>query len=284
MKSRYLAPQALLLVMAASVVLAASVSAEAETGSPVGSAATLSVVYELTNAGEDIPKSHEHHHKWSMNDRYEIKALIKAQTLSPLGSTNAPKQPASSGKEGDFMARMMAARQKCGDDSDCMQQEIMGTKAGHFQMFISGTQSGTYKIDESMFRADFDAACSLAHEARCAYNTTITGSGALSSGGKNEFPATASAEIDFDAGVLILKLPIPGVVKLTKTVTSVAKGVKTGSSAMERTEHLGKIYDQPIKASCGVCKTASGTQTRKLPDNLFGHEALLTIHWAFSRP
>lgn len=247
--------------------------------------ATVKVVYEVKGGGVDIPQSHERHYEWSVEDRYEVRAMMKAQNPSPFGAESAGKGGAKpAANEGDFMARMMAAQQKCRGDDACMQREVLGVEAGNFQQFLMGTQSGTYKIQEKAHRADFDAACSLRNETPCAYDTTITGAGAVTMDGKTEFMTGAHAEVDLNNGTLLLTLPWPGFASATEVVTSASKHIKTGTRKIDRKIWLNDVNGKPVKVSCGACKAASGTEKREVKDEILGRKATLTINWSFSRP
>ncbi|MBI1360754.1 MAG: hypothetical protein GC155_10805 [Alphaproteobacteria bacterium] len=291
-----------------------------ETPSPPKSVATLTVVYEFKGSGEDIPASHERHLKWAVADRYEISATMPAEVMSPVpglhksdgsGEAQIAQRQASAQAAAKDMAPMMAAAQaaaaKCGDDEACLQREVMKMAQGvdpnsaamknarangaaasvpiktRYQAFNTGKQTGSYTVDESAHQAYFDAACSLRNETPCAYDTTIKGAGKLTDSTSESFASEAHAEIDYQAGTLMVVAPFPGYVKATKTVTSAGKGIKTGTEAIGRRETLSQVSNVPVKVTCGECRSASGTFSREIDDALLGEKGVLTAKWTFTR-
>lgn len=259
-----------------------------------GAMATLTVVYEVKGSGDEVPSSKERHTKWSIDDRYEVKASMPAMAPSPLpslhksgGSPDAQASAVAGADQAAAMAMAMAAQAKCGNDGACLQREIaraMTGASGNYQIFQFGTQTGSFRVAEQKYHAAFDAACSLRNEASCAVETSLKGSGPLSLAGKTPFETDARAEVDLDRGGLMLVLPWAGKVKLEQVVKSAAPEVKSGTSIVERKVGLGKLSTTPIQVNCGDCRSASGALTQEITDDLAGRKAVLGVTCGFSRP
>ncbi|HOP20963.1 MAG TPA: hypothetical protein PK585_12855 [Amphiplicatus sp.] len=279
-----------LSVAAVGAAACLSQSAAAADASPVKSTATLTVVYEVKGGGDDIPQSHERHVRWSINDRYEAKSTMEAAVVQAVGVMHP--QPEGAGAQIDendqaaMMALAMGAQAKCGADADCLQREMMKAitgSAGSYQGFSGTSQTGSYSIDEKAYQAYFDAACSLKNEAACAYDTTVTGAGQISEKDGPRFLYGARAEVDLEAGTLMIAVPWPGYLKATKTVTSASKEIETGTTQIERGALLSGAKREAFKATCGACKNVSGTETVAVKDELLGRDATLTMRWTFTR-
>lgn len=312
------AARAAVLLAAFGAALAGIVaSARAEPFSPERSAATLTVTYHLTGGGEDLPASHERHVIWSVDNRYAVKATLVAQKPSGFGGLHQPDAAeaeraaaaqSAAGNMQDMMAQAQKIMEKCGDDEACIQTETIKMaqgidpnspqlqqakkdmeKAGampglRYQMFNGDRQSGTYAIAEQAREAYFDAACSLKNEPTCATDTAVSGDGTLDDGnGGTTFQAGIMAELDSQAGSLILMLPPPGNAAVKRTVKSPNPGVKVGTFDDRRQLHDDAFGDR-ITVSCGDCRTAHGTVTRDVEDALLGRPAKLVIEWTFVRP
>jgi hypothetical protein len=313
------------LVLSSALVGAMASAAWAAPGSPKDSEAKVTVVFEFKGGGEDLPQSKERHVTWSITERFETSATMKAAALSPMGglhkadakTTNdmAGRQAAAESAQKNMqpmMEQAQAAMAKCGDDEACMQREAMkmaqalkanpeqqkkneaaksamekatAPMAQRYQNFLGGKQASTYKIDGKAKEAYFDAACGLKTEERCAYETVLKGEGAAGDDKGNPIPSTAYAEIDYQTGSLMLMLPNPGGVKVTRTVTSANnKQVKTGTTEKVRPAFNGTIFKDAIEVKCGECKTASGTVTKEIDDQFLGRKGTLTAKWTFTRP
>ena len=292
----------------------------ADAFSPPQSKATLTITYRLTGEGVDRPDSHERDVTWSVDDRYTVQVVFIAQPPMSYGSLHkldagesanlAGRQAAAQAAAGNMQGMMEQAQaimEKCGDDEACIQQEtikmsqqidpnsaeLQAAKQNmeqasiqsemRYQAFASGPQSGTYQIVERAHEAYFDAACSLRNETPCAYETSIQGAGKLLDGdGNTTFTFTDSAEVDTKTGSFILGLPSLGFAKATKTVQSKNPQIKTG-----KFDEIRRLMNDPwvglVEVSCGECRTASGTITRDVSDELLGRPAKLVIDWKFAR-
>jgi len=316
--------KAALRVQAISCGLAALLAAAPVSADPFSAAkskATLTVTYTLTGGGTDRPESHEREVIWSVEDRYEIKAVMSAEAPMPYGglhkadaaeTANIQQRQAAAAAGAQNMQGMMEMAQaimaKCGDDQACIQQETMKmsqqidpnapelqeakkniatasqSTGNRYQLFSPHQQTGTYKIAEKAHEAYFDAACSLRNQSPCAFDSTVTGAGALTDeAGQTSMQTNASAEIDTKDGNIILSLPIPGIAAAQKAVTSKSREVKTGTFDAPRRLSGSKLYDERISVSCGACRAASGTLTREVKDEFLGRPAKLVIDWKFAR-
>jgi hypothetical protein len=304
------------------IILPGFAMAQTVTPTPAKGAATLTVTYELKGTGVDRPKSNEKNVTWTAENRYELKGAMTAQAPSGFAGLHKP-DAAEQQREANRMAAaqsaatnmqpMMEQAQKimetCGDDTACMQREAMKMARGidpnskpmqdakaaigaasvmpavRYQTFVGGKQSGTFAVKEVAHEAYFDAACSLRTEERCAFDTTVEGSGKLTDpAGATEFPSAAMAEIDYQKGSMILTLPMPGFGTAKKIVTSKSADVKTGTSEVRRTVMRDGIMNQMQQTiSCGDCKTASGTLEKNVADELLGRPAKLVVKWQFTR-
>jgi hypothetical protein len=303
---------------AGAVCVAALLSgaALAQTPSPAKSQATLTVVYEFTGAGDVIPQSKESHVKWNITNRYEVKATMEASAAGGFGALHKPdaaeqareagRMTAANQAAGDMssmMAQAEAIMEKCGEDEACITRESMKMAQGvdmnsaqmksaksniakasempgaRYQLFSPGKQSGTFTIEEYAYEAYFDAACSLKNEATCAAESTVKGKGPIT---LNQ--AGAMAEIDYQAGTLKVILAHPGPVKATKTVLSKSADTKSGTSQVNRQVPTQIIKQEGETVKCGACKTASGSFTKEIEDELLGRKGQLKVSWTFSRP
>jgi hypothetical protein len=308
-------PRALRAVLCCAFVSTMSAAIAASFSAP-NATATLTVSYRLAGGGEDLPKSHERHVTWSVDDTYDVKATLVAGKPAAMGGLHKPdaaeqareanRAKAANAAAGD-MQDMMAMAQKitetCGDDEACITRETMkmsqsvdpnsaklksakeniakasAMPGDRYQLFSSKDQSGTFKIDEKSRVALFDAACSLATESRCLVATTVAGSGALSDGaGKTTFQTGAMAEYDAQGGTLVVMLPAAGIASAKETRT----GARSGTADARRGPLKGVRLD-PVTVECGDCKTASGKISKNVEDELTGRPAKLEIEWKFSR-
>lgn len=296
--------------------------AHAQAFSPDKSSATLTVTYEFTSSGEEKPKSNEKNVNWAVKDAYEIKATLIAEKpggFAALHKTDAAGQAADAGRmqaaeqAQKDMAPMMDQAAKimaqCGDDEQCVMRESMKMAQGlnmnsgqmqsaksnigkastipasRYQLFKPGTMTGTFAIDESAYEAYFDAACSSRNEANCAINTTVKGTGKLADGnGKTTMQSPVMGELDTQAGSLILTFPFPGVAKATKTTSSKSPDRKSGSEEVMRSLNVPNTEKIQLTAKCGACKTAEGSYTTQLDDQLLGRKGTLKITWKLVRP
>jgi hypothetical protein len=307
-------------VGAAATMAAMLAGVSADPFSPPQSKATLTITYTLTGSGVDRPESHERDVTWTIKNSFAVKANLTARAPSGFAGLHKPdaaetqreaqRQQAAQAAAADMqgmMAQAQAIAEKCGDDEACMQAEAIKMSQGidpnsaqlkdakaniekasvvpgnRYQMFDSGVQTGSYRIDEKAHQAYFDAACSLRNESPCAYDTTVTGSGALSDGaGHDSYPGGGFAELDAQGGTLIVNLPALGVAKIEKTVQSQNPEIKTGTTADVRIM-MDDVYQQRVTVSCGECRSAHGTVTQTIEDSLLGNKAKLTIDWKFTR-
>jgi len=283
--------------------------------------ATVTAHYHLTGGGTDRPASHEREVIWSVDDRYEITAHIKAQKPSPASGVKganaeleddmthrAAAAEAAQAGMGDMMAMAEAAEAKCGEDEACLQAELMrmasqidpdemqsarknaeaatsNLPGPRYQQFFLGTQTGTLFVSEKAHEAYFDAACSQKHQTPCAYDTAVGGSGPLGDGaGSTEMPVNMVAEYDSVAGTLTMSLPSTHIGIVKRTVTSANPQIKTGTFEDRRDLDSLHFYDQQIVVKCGACKTASGTLTLQTADQLVSRPATVAVDWTFKRP
>lgn len=312
---------AALLALALSPPLITEARAQAAP-SPENATATLIVTFELTGGGEDLPPSQERHVTWKVADRFTVTATMTAAkpggfpSMHPLDAEEQAREAerlAAVDSAATSMQSMMEQAQKiaelCGDDEACIQAEVMKMSQGvdmsspemqaaqadiaaasampgvRYQMFTPGTQTGSFAVEESARAAYFDAACSLATEARCAVETVVRGEGATGFGdGATEVPTGAMAELDLKAGSLRLRLTVPGLATAEKTVSSANPEVESGTTETVRSVSLDKMPDGPIEVSCGACRTASGSFEREMSDQLLGYPAKLVVTWSFTRP
>lgn len=328
MKSRHVragaALAAALLALSPSLVPPAQAAGEAAQAapSPENATATLTITFELTGGGEDLPQSQERHVTWKVADRFTVTATMIATKPNAFASMHPPdaeeqaleaERLAAVNSAATNMQSMMEQAQKiaelCGDDEACIQAEAMKMSQGvdmsspemqsaqaniaaasampgvRYQMFAPGTQTGTFVVEESARAAYFDAACSLATEARCAVETVVRGEGATDFGdGATEVPTGAMAELDLEAGSLMLSLTVPGFATVEETVASANPEVESGTTETVRSVSLDEIPDAPIEVSCGACRTASGSFEREVSDQLLGYPAKLVVTWSFTRP
>ena len=305
------------------VALLFTASASADPFSPPKSKATLTLTYTLTGGGTDRPASHEREVIWSVENRYEVKATLVAEKPGGFGALHKPdaaeaasmqqrqaNADAAAGNMQDMMEMAQKIMEKCGEDEACIQAESIkmsqqvdpndpklkaakqnieaasAMPGNRYQLFSSGPQSGSYKMTEKAHEAYFDAACSMKNQAPCAFDTAVAGAGKLTDPqGNTSFTLGVMAEVDAQAGSLIFTMPVPGFAKVTRTVTSQSKDVKTGSFEETRTLKPGEIGGgEQIAVSCGECKSASGSVTRDVEDGLLGRPAKLVIDWKFTRP
>jgi hypothetical protein len=153
-----------------------------------------------------------------------------------------------------------------------------------YQLFEPGTQTGTYAVKETAHEAYYDAACSPATEAACAFDTVVSGEGeATDGGGATVFQSGAMAEIDYQNGSLILKMAMPGFATAKKTVTTRNPEVQAGTTDVTRAMKFADVAEDPVQVSCGTCQAASGTFEREISDELLGRPAKLVVTWKFSR-
>lgn len=305
-------------VSAAALAMLPSASAQA-TASKENAASTLVVVYEFTSSGVEKPKSNERHVNWTINDRYELKTSMSAK--KPSGFPAFHKQDAAGQAMENDRTKAAASAQKnaqplmdqaakimeqCGDDEDCMMAAAMkmaqgvspGALAGlksdvakasvmpadRYQMFESSTATGAYTIDERSYEAYFDAACSFKNETTCAINKTVKGAGALAGpDGKTTMKGTVMGELDIQAGNLILTFPVPGAAKATKTIISASQDQKSGTEQVTYHLSVPNMQDIKLTANCGACKTAEGSFTKELADELLGRKGTLKVSWKFTR-
>ncbi|GAB4367221.1 MAG: hypothetical protein Kow00114_25710 [Kiloniellaceae bacterium] len=290
--------------------------------SPENGTAKLSVTYELKGAGVDRPASHEKNVTWEVMNRYTVEATLTAQKpggfpamhkLDAAGQAREAERAAAANAAAGAMQPMMVQVEQimklCGEDEACITRETMKMAQGldpnsaamqsakeniakvgvmpelRYQIFQPATQTATYLVQESAHEAYFDAACSLATEERCAFDTAVTGEGDITdSAGAPLSPTGAAAEIDYQAGSLILQMTLPGVAKVTKTVTTRNPHVEAGSSEAVRFLNHDAVAKVPVEVSCGDCKTAAGSFEREVPDQLLGRPAKLVVSWTFTRP
>lgn len=311
---------ALALAASFAASIATAPAFAADRFSPAGQVATVTVSFKVTGSGDDIPASHERHVTWKVDDRYDVKATMKAVKpggypgLHGMGGDQKAdlqkKQDAAqsaAASQSDLMAAAQKAMEKCGENQACMMAEVQkmskmvdpaktqATKdqmaiataptADRYQIFQSDAQSGTFKATESASEAYFDAACSLKTEAKCRIDTTVAGEGAQTDGaGKTTTMTAAMAEYDAQAGTLVLQLPSTFVGTAEKTVkaASGASNVKPGTTKVNRITHTDWVKDR-ITVNCGECRSVQGTYTKPVKDALLGRPATLLVEWKFTR-
>ncbi len=306
--------------MASAAVLSLLPLAHAQSFSPAKSNATLTVTYEFTSSGIERPKSNEKNVTWTVKNSFQTTSTLVAQKPTGFAAYHKP-DAAEQAREADRQANATAAAkdmqpmmnqaakiaQMCGDDEQCLMRETMKMAQGvdpsklasakskvdkvttvpadRYQTFSAGTASGTFTVDEISHEAYFDAACSFKNEATCAIDQTVKGTGKLGDGsGKASVPATAMGEYDAQAGSLILTFPFAGIAKATKTTVSKASERKSGSEEVIRSFNIPNTQDIRLTAKCGACKTAEGTYTTELDDQLLGRKGTLKVTWKFTRP
>lgn len=307
------------LVSAAALAMLSTASAQAP-ASKAKSNATLTVVYEFTSSGVDRPKSNEKNVTWTVKNCFETTQTLTAEKPSGFGSLHKA-DAATQAREADRqataesaakdMAPMMAQAEKimqlCGDDEQCLMRESMKMSqmvdpakaasakakidkatvmpADRYQIFSMGNATGTFTVDEVSHEAYFDAACSFKNEATCAIDKTVKGSGKLDDGsGKTTFQGASMGELDMQTGDLILTFPFSGIAKATKTVESKSNTQKPGTEQVIRSFNIPNTQDIRLTAKCGACKTATGTYTTEISDQLLGRKGTLKMTWTFKRP
>ncbi|WP_326533831.1 hypothetical protein [Pseudorhodoferax sp.] len=287
--------------------------------SPDGASATLVVAYTLVGKGDEIPASRERHVTWSVDDGFEVRATLKAQkasghpSLHKAGAADQARQQqrmdaaqAAVASQADLMAAAQKAAEKCGDNQACLMAEVQkmtkmvdpaktkaaqeqmaiatAQPAARYQIFSGTTQQASFRINEHATEAYFDAACSLKNEASCRIDTTVKGSGATTDGnGKTTTQTGAFAEIDAQAGTLVLMLPTPLLASADQVVQSASGQRQSGQSKVTRSVHTDHVKEA-VRVSCGDCKSASGKYTREIKDTVVGRPATLTVSWTFTRP
>ena len=90
-------------------------------------------------------------------------------------------------------------------------------------------------------------------------------------------------ELDMQTGSLIMTFPLPGVAKATKTITSASQDQKSGTEAVTYFLSVPSTQNINLTASCGACKTAEGSFTKELDDELLGRKGTLKVSWKFTR-
>jgi hypothetical protein len=307
--------------VAALCLLSAPAGAEAPVPTAETGVATLTLTFELKGTGVDRPASHEKNVTWTVENRYTVTATMTAQKPSAFGAMHKPdaaeqareaeRATAANQAASDMQSMMQQAEQimqLCGEDEACITRETMKMSQGidpnsqqmqsarsniakasvmpdvRYQIFAPVTQQGTFSVKESAHEAYYDAACSPATEASCAFDTEVSGAGDITDGsGGTVFQTGASAEIDYQAGSLLLNMTMPGIATVKKTVTSRSPHVTTGTTEEIRLIKHGDVADVPIQVSCGTCQTASGSFERDVSDELLGRPAKLVVTWSFKR-
>ncbi len=306
---------------AAALCLVSTQSGAEVPATPANGIATVTVTYELKGAGVERPASNERNVTWTLENRYTVTATLTAQKPAGFAAMHKPdaaeqareagRMAAATQAAGDMQSMMAQVEQImkiCGDDEACITRESVKMSQGidmnapemqsaqaniakvsampdaRYQIFQAAMQQGSFAIKENAHEAYFDAACSFATEERCAYDTAVSGTGDLTDPSGAKLSGTiASAEIDYQTGSLLLTLPFPGLAKVTKTVTSRNPQIKTGSTEAVRMLRFDDVAKEPVQASCGDCRTASGSFERDVPDQLLGRPAKLVVSWTFSR-
>ncbi|MGE0652175.1 MAG: hypothetical protein AB7P12_10545 [Alphaproteobacteria bacterium] len=312
----------LVLPLALAAPARAQAAGQVAAASPENGTATLTMTFEITGGGDDIPQSHERHVTWNVVDRYTVTATMTAGNPGGFPAMHQPdageqareaNRAAAADSAATNMQSMMEQAQKiaemCGDDEACIEAETMKMAQGidmnspemqaaqadvaaasampgpRYQLFMPATQSGTYAVEETAREAYFDAACSLATEERCAYDTAVRGEGATTdAAGATESGTGAMAELDLETGSLMLTLVVPGFGKVTKTVESKNPEIETGTTEETRTVRFDDLPDGPVAVDCGACQSASGSFEREVEDALLGRPAKLVVTWSFTRP
>jgi len=307
--------------VAALCLVSASAGAEAPVPTAEKGLATLTLTFELKGEGVDRPASHEKNVTWTVENRYTLTATMAAEKPSGFAAMHKPdaaeqareaNRAAAAGMAADSMASMMAQAEQimklCGDDEACITRETMKMAQGvdmsspemqsakaniaaasvmpdlRYQIFMPVTQQGTFSVTESAHEAYYDAACSPATEASCAFDTAVSGAGDITdASGATVFPTGASAEIDYQGGSLLLNMTIPGIAKVTKTITSRSPHVATGTTENIRMIKHADVAEVPVQVSCGTCQSASGSFEREVTDELLGRPAKLVVTWSFKR-
>jgi hypothetical protein len=306
---------------AALLVLSASARAEVAAPTPENGGATLTLTFELKGTGVDRPASHEKNVTWTVENRYTVTATMAARKPSAFGAFHKPdaaeqareaERAAAAGAAMQNMGSMMEQAEKimalCGDDEACVTRESMKMSQGvdmsspemqaakanvaaasvipeaRYQIFEPVTQSATFAVKEVAHEAYYDAACSPATEASCAFDTTVSGQGDTTDGGDaTVFATAASAEIDYQRGSLLLNLTVPGMAKVQQTVASKVPEVASGTTDVIRMISFGDVAELPLEIACGACTTASGSFEKELPDQLLQRPAKLVVTWSFKR-
>ena len=146
MKSRHVragaALPAALLALALSPPLIPEALAQAAP-SPENATATLTVTFELTGGGEDLPQSQERHVTWKVVDHFTVTATMTATKPNAFAAMHPPdaeeqaleaERLAAVDSAATNMQSMMEQAQKiaelCGDDEACIQAEAMKMSQG----------------------------------------------------------------------------------------------------------------------------------------------------------
>lgn len=298
---------------------------------PVGAKATLTVEYRFEAKGR---KQDKHDlHEWAVKRDTELVAELQAKKPAPMPVLQPPEaaqmakigqQQAQMQKAHKQMAPMMAGAEaivaKCGDDEKCIEREAMkmgaalsGTKqlddtlktgreiaevmkpgADRYQRWEGTTQKGRYAIDEAWHVVHADPLCMSLPKARCTHDMTRKGAAEIA-----PTKTSAAAEVDVQAGTLIVMLPVPHVALAyveTHTTdepqgthdTPVPRGPQNGVMPLRLTAD-GKSVVAPVKIALkGGWRSQSGEQVVAMGAGGWhgapGDGGRLVVRWKFSAP
>ena len=153
-----------------------------------------------------------------------------------------------------------------------------------FQAWHASTQTGRYEVDETHRITEFRAPCRPMTQ--CTYQVVRQGAGAVPLPGEaktdiRQIAGYVGVEFDTAKNTLTLKLPVPGVVPTTETVTGTADGGKTVNKPLHiragarDAASIERLVTVPVK---GDWRQQSGELTEAIPGR-FGEGGTLTVRW-----
>jgi hypothetical protein len=285
----------------------------------VKSVATVEATFELTGGGSEATPDGVTNTRWEVKDRWVVRAEMTAQAASGFPSlhpqdaaqkqTEAERQAAAD-RATAGMAPMLASVEKilevCGEDEACIEREtikmaqgidpesaeLKGARAdvekasampkARYQLFMPGTQSGTFSVKESMHIADRDPICMGKPQATCHTQVDVTGAGPITLKGAEKAGGSTSAEVDLEGGTLRFTIPLPYPVLARETTQTDDPGKSSGTQDAQR--FLTNLrLDLGVAEACGACRTARGTKSYDVADQLSGRPAKLRVDWSFAR-
>ncbi|SDD58920.1 hypothetical protein [Aquimonas voraii] len=285
-----------------------------------GSAASLTAEYEINGAGTWNSRDGVLAREWRVADRYALTVRMQARAASGFAALHgmAAGQQAAEGQRNaaamraaqnmaPMMDDAMKIAERCGEDEACLMRETMKMAEGidmnsaavrgaradvavasrapadRYQVFEPLTVSGRFEIDEFLKEADRDPICAGRPAASCHRQVTLRQSGEITLEGKANPPGGSVVEVDLEGGSLRFALPLPYPVAVQESVTS----DKPGSFSGEREAHrflTDQRLDLDITHACGDgCRSARGSRSYEIVDQISGQPARLTVNWRFQR-
>lgn len=284
------------------------------------SKATLTAEYEIKGAGTWKSQDGVLEREWRVADRYTVTAQMQARAASGFpalhgmdagqqageGQRNAAAQRAAQNMA-PMMDDAMKIAERCGEDEACFMREAMKMAEGvdmnsaamrgaradiatasqmpkdRYQLFEPLTVSGRFEIDESLKEADRDPICGSRPAATCHLQVTVQQAGDITLEGKTNPPGGSIVEVDLEGGSLRFALPLPYPVAVRETVSSDKPDAFSGEREAYRFLTDQRL-DLDISHACGDgCRTARGSRTYEIVDQISGQPAQLTVNWRFQR-